>query len=312
MSPVQDMRLRRRAGLPDPRVNAFAVKTSLLSSLFIGEGLHVAWDSVFWPLFFSPFFLLFTYLVGRFAGSERYAKRDARMAAAAQAAADVRLAREAARRADASASDSETVAHDAQRTAQDRPVAADGARKAAAAAINARAAARRAGALAESAGDHADTARKAKSVEQALSAAHQAAGDRSESVAAAEEATTHNLATHQALGEATSAIAQEGATHEDLAKPLARGAEFARLLKSQGVDASRRDAIYQNIARELLPVAIALRDPDKRRLAANDATIQGLLAAIDARLSAQNLDPLPEAQLIFDALGYGRQTGPLS
>jgi hypothetical protein len=265
------------------------------------------WDSAFWPLFFSPVYFLVTYLIGRFVAAERYAKQDNRMALASQASEDARLARDAARQADASARDAETVAHDAQRIAQERAVAADAARKAVAGAINARDDARRAGSLAECANDDAGVARNATRLEQAASAAQQAAADRREAVVAAEEAATHAMATRQALEDARSAIAREGASHEDLVKPLATAVEFLGFLPS--VDPSRRDAICQNVARELLPVAIALRDPDTRRLATHDGSIQGLLATIDARLTAQNLD-LPQAQLIFNALGYGRANQP--
>ena len=214
MSLPRNIGSRPRAGLPDPRVNAFAIKVSLLCSLGIFAGLHMDWDSEFWPLFFSPLYLLVTYLIGRFIAAERYAKQDNRTALASQASEDARLARDAARQADASARDAEMVAHDAQRIAQERAVAADASRKAVAGAINARAAARRAGSLAECANDDAGVARNATRVEQAASAAQQAAADRREAVVAAEEAATHAMATRQALEDARSAIAREGASHE--------------------------------------------------------------------------------------------------
>jgi hypothetical protein len=294
-----------RTGLPDRRVNAFAVKVSLLSTAAIAVLLHQAWDSDFWPLFFSPGYFLVTYLIGRFAGAERYAKQDRRTALASQAAEDARSARDAARNAEASARDSETVAEDAQRIARDRPVGADAARRAVTAATTARQAAQRAGRLAECVGDDAERARKATNVEQAARAAHQATADRHEVVLAAEEAATHAMTARQALEDGRSAIAREGASHEDLVKSLATAIEFLGFLMSPGIDPGRKDAICQNVARELLPVAIALRDPDTTRLAAHDGSIQSLLATLDARLSAQNVE-LPQAQLIFDALGYGR------
>jgi len=294
---------------PDGAAHSFAVKTSLVSSAAIFVFLHLAWDSDFWPLFFAPGYLFATYLVGRFAGAERAAKRDARIASALQAGEDVCVARDAARRAETSAGDSEAVASDAVHLAGDRPVAANAARKAAAGATSTRNAARRAAAFAQSAEENARKARDAKSVEQAESAARQTADDRREAVAAAEEAATHNMAAHAALEDARTAIAQEGASHEDLMRPLARAVEFRGFLRSAGVESSRRDAICQNVARELLSVAIALRDPDTRRLAASDGSIQGLLSTIDARLAAQDLD-LPEARLIFSALGYGQSKGP--
>ena len=295
MSLVRDTEATRPLLAPSgTSVHNFAAKASLVSSAAIFLSLHVAWDSVFWPLFFAPGYLLATYLVGRLAGAERFAVRQARLGWASQAADDVRLARDAARRADASAGDSEAIASDAQRLAEDRPVAMDAARKAAAGAINPRNAARRAAAFAQSAEGSARDARNTKGVEQAASAAHQTADDRREAVAAAEEAATHNMGTRLALEDARTTIAQEGASHEDLVKPLARAVEFLGFLKSGGVEPSRQDAICQNVARELLSVAIVLRDPDTRRLAANDGSVQGLLSTINARLTEQQLD-VPEA-----------------
>ena len=300
-----------RAGLPDLRVKRYAVRASLYSSGAITLGLHLAWNSTFWPVFWSPAVLVTTYVIGRFAGAERYAKQDARAASAAQAGEEANAARTAVRQANLSAADAEAVAQDVGRIAQDNPIASDAARKAAAAAKACRMSTRRAEAHASSAEDTARQATAARSVTASASAAHQASADRREAVSAAEEALMHTMNARQALEEAHAAIAREGASHEDLLKCLSRATEFAGMAKAFEGDASRHIAICQNISRELTFVALALREPQVRRLAQRDGSIQSLLGSLDAELDVQNLE-LPTAQLVFTALGYRRRASALS
>jgi hypothetical protein len=311
MNPAHNIVLRPSAGLPDLRVKRFAVKTSLYASFAITLGLHVVWDSTFWPAFWLLPVLVTTYLIGRFVGGERYAKQDARAASAAQACEEASAARTAVRQANLSAAEAEAVAQDVGRIAQDNPIAADAARKAAAAAKACRVSTHRAEAHAGSAEDNARQATAARSVAASANAAHQASSDRRDAVSAAEEATMHAMNARQMLEEAHAAIAREGASHEDLLKCLSRATEFAGMAKVFEGDANRHSAICQNITRELIPVAIALREPEARRLAERDGSIQSLLGSLDAELDSQNLE-LPTAQLVFTALGYRRRASALS
>jgi hypothetical protein len=284
----------------DPvRVRAHAARTCLCASVGIAALMVAAWGGwgIALAIFLSPAYVLLSYAFGRWIGHDAVVAEMTRGVLADRAGVVAKDARDAAKHAESSARDAQNAAQDAKKAACDRAVAGEAATRAAVSAEGARRAAGRAGQLAEQATRAATEAAEALSarkpafedarIRQAAQAAMEAAQGATE---AAEEASEHDIEARRALDEARTVVATEAESRATLLKGVAKVNEFLRFMDSPHIEASRTDAIRQNIAKEIVQLVIATHDPGLRRLVERDKGIHNELRAMHAGIVRHGLD----------------------